>query len=47
MKKRKDIIQNEKKGSGIKTFWTIQNSYPVIFSIIKLNKRKAAKRIFK
>ena len=36
-----------KKGSGIKTFWTIQNSYPVIFSIIKLNKLKAAKRIFK
>ena len=29
--------------SEIKTFWTIQNSYPVIFSINKLNKRKAAK----
>ena len=29
--------------SGIKTFWTIQNSYPVISSINKLNKRKAAK----
>ena len=28
--------------SGIKTFWTIQNSYP-LFSSIKLNKRKAAK----
>ena len=24
-----------------KTFWTIQNSYPVISSINKLNKRKA------
>ena len=29
--------------SGIKTFWTIQNSYPVISSLNKLNKRKAAK----
>ena len=29
--------------SGIKTFWTIQNSCPVISSINKLNKRKAAK----
>ena len=29
--------------SGIKTFWTIQNNYPVISSINKLNKRKAAK----
>ena len=29
--------------SRIKTFWTIQNSYPVISSINKLNKRKAAK----
>ena len=29
--------------SGIKTFWTIQNSYPVISSINKLNKRKTAK----
>ena len=29
--------------SGIKTFWTIQKSYPVISSINKLNKRKAAK----
>ena len=29
--------------SGIKTFWTIQNSYPVISTINKLNKRKAAK----
>ena len=33
----------EKVCSGIKTFWTIQNSYPVISSINKLNKRKAAK----
>ena len=31
--------------SGIKTFWTIQNSYPVISSINKLNKYKAAKSI--
>ena len=29
--------------SGIKTFWTIQNSYPVISSINKLNICKAAK----
>ena len=29
--------------SGIKTFWTIQNSYPVISSINKLNKCKTAK----
>ena len=29
--------------SRIKTFWTIQNSYPVISSINKLNKLKAAK----
>ena len=29
--------------SGAKTFWTIQNSYPVISSISKLNERKAAK----
>ena len=29
--------------SGAKTFWTIQNSYPVISSINKLNERKAAK----
>ena len=29
--------------SGIKTFWTIQNNYPVISSINKLNKHKAAK----
>ena len=29
--------------SGIKAFWTIQKSYPVISSINKLNKRKAAK----
>ena len=29
--------------SGIKTFWTIQNSYPVISSINELNKCKAAK----
>ena len=29
--------------SGIKTFWTIQNSYSVISSTDKLNKRKAAK----
>ena len=29
--------------SGIKTFWTIQNSYPVISSINKLNKHKATK----
>ena len=29
--------------SGIKTFWTIHNSYPVISSIKKLNKCKAAK----
>ena len=29
--------------SGIKTFWTIQNSYPVISSINKLHKSKAAK----
>ena len=28
----------EKVWSGIKTFWTIQNSYPVISSINKLNK---------
>ena len=28
---------------GIKTFWTIQNSYHVISSINKLHKRKAAK----
>ena len=28
---------------GIKTFWTIQNSCPVISSINKLNKRKAVK----
>ena len=28
--------------SGIKTFWTIQNSYPVISSINKLNKCKTA-----
>ena len=25
--------------SGIKTFWTVQNSYPVISDIKKLNKR--------
>ena len=29
--------------SGIKTSWTIQNNYPVISSINKLNKCKAAK----
>ena len=29
--------------SGIKTFWTIQNSYPLISSINKLNKNKVAK----
>ena len=29
--------------SGIKTLWIIENSYPVISSISKLNKRKAAK----
>ena len=29
--------------SGIKTFWTIQNSYPVTSSINKLNKRKTTK----
>ena len=29
--------------SGIKTFWTIQNSHPLISSINKLNKNKAAK----
>ena len=29
--------------SGVKTFWTIQNNYPVISSINKLNKYKAAK----
>ena len=29
--------------SGIKTFWTIQNSYPVISSSNKLKKRKAIK----
>ena len=29
--------------SGIETFWTIQNSYPVISNISKLNKTKAAK----
>ena len=39
----KDIIQKRKVWSGIKTFWTIQNSYPVISSINKLNKPKAAK----
>ena len=33
----------EKIWSGIKTFWIIQNSYPVVSSINKLNKRKAAK----
>ena len=31
--------------SRIKTFWTIQNNYPVISSINKLNKHKAAKSI--
>ena len=34
---------NEKVWSGIKTFLTIQNSYPVICTNDKLNKRKAAK----
>ena len=29
--------------SGVMTFWTIQNSYPVISSINKPNERKAAK----
>ena len=29
--------------SGIKVFWSIQNSYPIISSINKLSKRKAAK----
>ena len=29
--------------SGIKIFWTIQNSYPVITSINKVNKYKAGK----
>ena len=29
--------------SGIKTFWTIQNSYPVISSVNKLKKREAEK----
>ena len=29
--------------SGIKNFWTTENSYPVISSINKLNKHKAAK----
>ena len=33
----------QKVWSGIKTFWTIENRYPVISSINKLNKRKAAK----
>ena len=31
--------------SGIKTFWTIQNSYPVISSINELKKRKAVKSL--
>ena len=31
--------------SGIKNVWTIENSYPLISSINKLNKRKAAKSI--
>ena len=35
----------EKVWSGIRSFWTIENSYPVISSINKLNKRKAAKSI--
>ena len=37
--------KKEKVWSGIKTFWIIQNSYPVICSINKLKKRKAAKSI--
>ena len=32
-----------KAWSGIKTIWTIQNSYPAISSFNQLNKRKAAK----
>ena len=36
----------EKVWSGIKILWSNQNSYPVIFSINKLNKRKAAKIFF-
>ena len=31
--------------SGINTIWNVQNSYPVISSINKLNKRKAAKSL--
>ena len=31
--------------SAIKTFWTIQNNYPAISRINKLNKLKAAKRM--
>ena len=31
--------------SGIKTFWTIHDNYPVISSINKLKKRKAAKSV--
>ena len=34
---------NGKGWHGIKTFWTIENSYPVISSIDRLNKHKAAK----
>ena len=33
----------QKVWSGIKTIWTTENRYPVISSINKLNKRKAAK----
>ena len=37
----------KRKGwSGIKIFWTIQNSYPVSCTINKLNKLKAAKSDF-
>ena len=36
-------ITKRKVLPGIKNFWTIQNSYPVISSISKLNKGKTAK----
>ena len=43
MKKAEIYHTKGKVWPRIKTFWTMQNSYPVISSIIKLNKRKDAK----
>ena len=46
MKKVERYHTKGKVWSGVTTIWTIENSYPVIFSFTKLNKRKATKIIW-